>query len=173
MPTFEEMVVQLSEQVRTRLYGKYRGLVTDVEDPEDLGRIKATVPSVYEAEDSPWAMPAVAFAGASHSFLVLPEVGDGVWIEFEAGDPSRPIWTGCWWAQGEMPDPKGPKKRNLITSTGMKIVLDDDSTEMQLIHPGGGEITFTNTDLTIKYGATVIKLSSAGVDVNNGALKVI
>ena len=35
----------------------------------------------------------------------MPEVQVGVWIEFEAGDASRPIWTGCWWASGEMPDP--------------------------------------------------------------------
>ena len=24
-------------------------------------------------------------------------MGAGVWIEFEGGDVSRPIWTGCYW----------------------------------------------------------------------------
>ena len=36
-------------------------------------------------------------------FFAVPPVGAGVWIEFEAGDVSRPIWSGAWWATGEVP----------------------------------------------------------------------
>ena len=28
----------------------------------------------------------------------IPEPESGVWVEFEGGDPSFPIWTGCFWA---------------------------------------------------------------------------
>ena len=58
----ERLVVGLTEQVRDRHYGKYRGLVQDVEDPEGLGRIVARVPSVYGDLDSPWALPCTASA---------------------------------------------------------------------------------------------------------------
>jgi hypothetical protein len=34
--------------------------------------------------------------------LLIPEPGDGVWIEFEAGDPNWPIWSGCLWEHGEL-----------------------------------------------------------------------
>ncbi len=202
----EEMMVGLAENARSRFYGKYRGLVTDVDDPEKMGRIKAQVPEIYGEEESPWALPAVPFAGPKHGFVFIPEVQDGVWIEFEAGDPSRPIWTGGWWASGELPDPGDTKVRAIVTTPGHKLVLDDDGKEIQLLHSGGAlmkmtddditltigqsevlmksdeitlkigvaEIKMTMTELTLKGGPTAqVKLSATGVDINNGAIKVM
>ena len=170
--TLEKLVTDLTETVRQRYFGKYRGIAEDVEDEENLGRIIAKVPSVYGDANSPWALPAVPFAGQGHGFVVLPKKGDGVWIEFEGGNPSRPIWTGCWWARGEMPMPGGPDERVLVTPEGLKLVLDDAQKKLQLLHPGGAEITLTDKDITLKIGSTKIVLSAAGVDINNGALKV-
>ena len=169
----EQLVVEAVEFIRSRYFGKYRGLVRDVDDDENLGRIKARVPEIYgEDVDSPWALPSVPFAGENHGLVVLPEVDDGVWIEFEAGDPSRPIWTGCWWASNELPEPGGMQTRVLVTSGGHKFVLDDENSELKLLHSGGGEITMTDNDITIKIGSTQIVLSSSGVNINNGALEV-
>lgn len=168
----ESLVVELTEFMRSRYFGKYRGLVRDVNDPENLGRIVAQVPEIYGEEDSPWALPSVPFAGQNHGLVVLPEVGDGVWIEFEAGDPSRPIWTGCWWASGEIPSPGAAETRVLVTSGGHKVILDDDGKKLQLLHSGGAEITMTDTDITLKIGSAQIVLSAAGINVNNGAFVV-
>jgi len=169
----ERAVVELMEFTRTRYFGKYRGLVQDNEDPENMGRIRASVPEIYGEEDSvPWALPCVPFAGQSHGLVLLPEVGDGVWIEFEAGDISRPIWTGCWWASGDMPDPGGISTRVLVTSGGHKVILDDNEGRLQLLHSGGAEITMTNSDITIKISSTQIVLSASGVNINNGAFEV-
>jgi uncharacterized protein involved in type VI secretion and phage assembly len=168
----ENLVVELTEFVRNRYFGKYRGLVRNVDDPENMGRIIAQVPEVYEDEDSPWALPSVPFAGQNHGLVVLPEVGDGVWIEFEAGDPSCPIWTGCWWASGEMPSPGGKAVRVLATTAGHKVILDDDGSKLQLLHSGGAEITMTDNDITLKIGSTQIVLSASGVNINNGAFEV-
>ncbi|WP_017296921.1 phage baseplate assembly protein V [Nodosilinea nodulosa] len=168
----EQLLVELSEFQRSRYFGKYRGLVRDVDDPEGVGRLVAQVPEVYGEEDSPWAWPAVPFAGPSHGLVLLPEVGDGVWIEFEAGDISRPIWTGCWWARGELPDPGGTETRALVTSGGHKLVLDDQNNQVQILHAGGAELTMTNSDITLKIGATQVVLSASGVNVNNGAFQV-
>lgn len=203
---YENLLVNLTEELRSRFYGKYRGLVADVDDPEKMGRIKAQVPEIYHEEISPWALPASPFAGPQHGFVFIPEVGDGVWIEFEAGDPSRPIWAGGWWASGELPDPADTKVRTIATSVGHKLVLDDDKKEIQLLHSGGAllkmtdddialtigqsevkmtadsitlkigaaEIKMTMTELTLKGGPTAqVKLSASGVDINNGAIKVM
>ena len=83
---FESILERVSEFQRTRYFGKYRGLVNDIDDPDGLGRIKADVPAVFGDQVSPWAMPCLPFAGASHGLALIPEVGDGVWIEFEGGD---------------------------------------------------------------------------------------
>ena len=169
----ERLLIEVAEYMRTRRFGKYRGLVTDVGEGDDLGKIKARVPEVYGEDNiSPWALPSVPFAGQDHGLVVLPEEADGVWIEFEAGDISRPIWTGCWWADDEMPEPAGPQARVLVTSAGHKVVLDEEENKMQLLHPDGAEITMTDSDITIKIGATQIVLSSSGVNINNGAFEV-
>ena len=168
----EQMVVELAEFQRGRYFGKYRGLVEDVNDGENLGRIIAQVPEVYGEEYSPWALPSVPFAGKNHGFVVLPEVGDGVWIEFEAGDPSRPIWTGCWWASEEMPDSAGTQTRVLATSAGHQVILDDQESKVQLLHSGGAEITLTDSEIKLKIGSTQLVLSASGVNINNGAFQI-
>lgn len=168
----ENLVVELADHIRSRCFGKYRGLVKDVEDPENLGRVKATVPEVYGTEDSPWAMPSVTFAGANYGLLMLPKVNDGVWIEFEAGDISRPIWTGFWWASNEIPEPAGTNTRVIVTPGGHKIVLDDDQNEMHLLHSKGPEIKLSEDEILLKAGSSQIVLSSSEVNVNNGALVV-
>jgi len=202
----EELMVGIAESMRSRFFGKYRGIVTNVEDPEKLGRIVAQVPEVLQEMPSPWALPATPFAGPGHGLVLIPEVGDGVWIEFEAGDPSRPIWTGGWWGPNELPAPGDVQVRALVTTAGHKFVLNDKDKEIQLLHSGGAElkmtdnditltigqsefkmtadqislkvltneITMTTTDITLKGGPTaVIKLSPAGTDVNNSAIKVM
>ena len=168
----EQMVVELAESQRERYFGKYRGLVTEVEDPENMGRIMAQVPEVYGEEDSPWALPSVPFAGQNHGFVVLPEAGDGGWIEFEAGDRSRPIWTGCWWASGEMPSSAGTQTRVLVTSGGHQVILDDATSKIQLLHSGGAEITLSDREIKLQIGSTQLVLSGSGVNINNGAFQV-
>jgi len=78
---------------RTALYGKYRGVVVDNLDPQGQGRLKVRVPELFGDEASAWALPCVP-CGADE--IAVPEIGAGVWIEFESGDPDRPIWSGCW-----------------------------------------------------------------------------
>jgi uncharacterized protein involved in type VI secretion and phage assembly len=171
-PDTERLLVEAAEHIRNRHFGKYRGLVRDVDDPENLGRIVAQVPEVYGDMISPWALPAVPFAGDAHGLVVLPEVDDGVWIEFEAGDISRPVWSGCWWASGQLPAPGARAVRTLVTSGGHKVVLDDEAKKLQLLHSGGAELTMTDNDITLKMGSTQIVLSASGVSVNDGALEV-
>ena len=86
-----------------KFFGKYRGVVTTIEDPLKIGRIRAQVPDVLGDHESGWAMPCAPFGGKGMGFVSLPSVGAGVWIEFEHGDPDYPIWTGAWWgAASEM-----------------------------------------------------------------------
>ena len=76
-----------------RLFGKYRGIVTDNKDPEKLGRIQASVPAVPGMQTN-WANPCAPYAGLNVGFYAIPPVGAKVWIEFESGAPDYPIWSG-------------------------------------------------------------------------------
>ena len=75
------------------LYGKYRGTVTQV-DAATM-RIKAKVTALDNVE-SGWAMPCVPYAGKSVGFAFLPEKDSAVWIEFEQGDVSFPVWARAY-----------------------------------------------------------------------------
>lgn len=166
------LTAQLADHVRTRYYGKYRGLVSDISDPEKMARIKAKVPAVFGEDESPWAMPCVPFAGAKHGLVLLPEVDDGVWIEFEGGDLSRPIWSGCWWARSQMPEPQGETVRLLATSAGHQIFIDENADEIQLVHPGGPVVKIGAQEISLTVGSCSIKISTSEVNINNGMVKV-
>jgi len=118
------------DRMTDRFYGKYRGLVTINLDPLHLGRLKAMVPEVLGEVPSSWALPCAPYAGTGSGFYTIPPIGAGVWIEFEAGDVSRPIWSGTWWAAGEIPmDEKGAPAqittKILRSDFGLIVSLDD------------------------------------------------
>ncbi len=159
-----------------RFYGKYEGVVTDVADPKKLGRIRAKVPAVLGEEvDSGWALPCVpAGGGKERGMLFLPQVDDTVWIEFAAGDVSRPIWVGTFWgAPGDDPEtPKGDGKDAadtlgvLKTKSGHELTFDDDG-EVVLLSNGNGKSSIRfDKDGGVVITAETIKLgSSAGEKV--------
>lgn len=168
----EKLVVELAEILRSRFFGKYRGLVKSVADPDNQGRITATVPEVYGDKESPWAFPSAPLAGNNYGFYMLPKQNDGVWIEFEAGDPARPIWSGFWWAKNELPSDAAEDVRILVTPAGHKIILDDNGNEIKLVHSGGAQIAMTANDITMQKGSNKIVLSDSSVNINDGALEV-
>ncbi len=113
-----------------RFYGKYRGLVLNNVDPMGSGRLQAIVPEVLGEVPSGWALPCAPFTGTDAGLYAIPQPGAGVWIEFEAGDTSRPIWSGGWWAAGEVPTdelatPSLPTRKILRSELGLMISLDD------------------------------------------------
>jgi uncharacterized protein involved in type VI secretion and phage assembly len=162
-----------------QFWGKYRGVVSDVNDPLMQMRIKATVPDVYGDGTSGWAMPCAPFGGDMVGFFTLPTVGAGVWVEFEHGDPDYPIWTGCWWgAPSEIPQKwlvPPYKKVMLVTPAGHSITLDDSPGVggITLETADGAKVAMSATGLEITNGTgAAIKLSGPQVSVNNGALDV-
>jgi hypothetical protein len=170
--TTEDLIARIAEQARGRYWGKYRATVENVSDSENLGRITVKCPSVYGDVESPWAFPVSPFAGPGYGWFVLPKQGDGVWIEFEGGSPSHPLWTGFWYSRNDIPSPGAEDVRVLVTPEGLKLVLDDSSKKLQLLHPGGAELTMTDNDITLKIGSAKIVLSSSGVAINDTAFKV-
>ena len=82
-------------------YGKYRGLVTSTDDPLKKGRIKAKCPAIFGEYETSWCLPNVPYAGKDVGIVFTPKIGDGVWVEFEKGNISYPIWTGCWFGDNE------------------------------------------------------------------------
>ncbi len=153
-------------EAQSPFLGKYRGVVMNVTDPEGLGRIQALVPSVLGAAPTGWALPALPFAGAGHGLVLLPEVGDNVWIEFEGGDPDLPIWTGTWFASAPLPVASPVTTRALVTSQGHVIAIDEAADRIEILHAGGGAIRLTGDEISLSIGGTSLVLSADGIFMN-------
>src|SRR5262245_15949037 len=82
---------------QTKYYGKNRGTVINNIDPLHLGRTQGMVPDVSNVVPTSWAMPCVPIAGKLEGTFFVPQIGAGVWVEFEQGDPDYPIWVGGFW----------------------------------------------------------------------------
>lgn len=146
--------------------GKFRGTVSDNQDPNGLGRIKAQVPDVFGRDTSGWALPAVPYAGDGVGTFLLPPTGAAVWIEFEHGDPDYPIWSGCFWAQGEPPlSPASPDKKVIKTATATVTLDDTSGAEAVIVESSNGQkITLDANGVTIDNGdSTTVKLNGAEI----------
>ena len=76
----------VKDQVR-RYHSVYRGIVRDIRDPQNLRRIKVSVPQVTGPEITDWIWPML-------STKKPPAVGNGVWVFYIGGDPDYPVWIG-------------------------------------------------------------------------------
>ena len=70
-------------------FGLYRGVVTDVDDPDKMMRIKVRIPEILGEQRTGWVLPCV-----SPGMRLIPGKDTIVWVAFEAGDVSRPVWIG-------------------------------------------------------------------------------
>ncbi|MGM0554945.1 MAG: phage baseplate assembly protein V [Myxococcota bacterium] len=162
----EQLVELLRTHVLERHYGKYRGFVADNEDPRDLGRIKATVPAVLGEESTGWALPCMPWGGSSdQGMYTVPEEGAGVWVEFEGGDVSRPIWTGTFWgkSQGNWEHDESTGSGN---ETPKRVDGDTPKPAQKVLRSGSGHTLEFEDD-----GKKRLRLRHAdghGVDLNGG-----
>lgn len=158
-----------------RHYGKYRGTVTDNQDPRGQGRVRARVPEVLADVDSGWALPCVPYAGDATGTYAVPAVGAGVWLEFEAGDVSRPIWVGCWWGSDKVPTDEGgsratPDVKVTRSEQGLLVALHDDSRTIAISDSDGANllrIEVQGGTVTVK-GSTKVVVEAPQVELVSG-----
>jgi uncharacterized protein involved in type VI secretion and phage assembly len=170
-------------------FGKYQATVTDNDDPDSLGRVKVRVPALGDVELG-WALPCVPYAGDKVGFYMIPAPDAHVWIEFEGGDPSRPIWVGGYWTSDQMLDDAAPDLK-IIKTAAHTITLDDtdgsekieikhksgttvtiDTSTLTITHSDGPTVTIDSSSTTIDASGPKITLDSSGITLENGGQKI-
>lgn len=160
----------------TEYFGKYRGTVANNIDPMQQGRIQISVPSVLGSGQLSWAMPCVPYAGPGVGLFLIPPNGANIWVEFEAGDPDYPIWSGCFWGIGEVPALPAIAEIKVLKTDSCTITLNDlpGIGGVTIETMTGMKIIMTATGLEIDNGqGGSIKMTGPQVSVNNGGLEVI
>lgn len=172
-----------SEKLPNKFFGKYRGTVLNNIDPMQMGRLQVQVPDVTSLLPSSWAMPCFPLSGKQMGMWAIPQIGAGVWVEFEQGNPDYPIWSGCWFGSAaEVPAlaltaPPPLSDIVLQTATQNTLLLSD------LPGPAGGILLKTMTGALISIndvgitisngkGATIV-MTGPTVTINGGALVVV
>lgn len=173
------------------------GRVTDIDDPEDLGRVKVSFPWREADDESYWARMATPMAGAEMGAYFIPEKGDEVLVSFARGEQRFPYVLGSLWNTEQKP-PKESDKDNDIrmirSRSGHEVVLDDTENEgkVEIVTGAGNTLTLDDTSggekVTLEdakagnrlefdaaagsvtiAGATTLELSAKNVDIKGDA----
>lgn len=151
----------MSDSLPNKFYGKYRGTVLNNIDPLQLGRLQVQVPDVAGLIPVSWAMPCFPFTGKQMGMFAVPQIGAGVWVEFEQGNPDYPIWSGSWYGSAaEVPalalTAPPPLSSVTLQTTGQNTLLISD-----LPGPTGGILLKSTT-------GALISISDVGITISNG-----
>lgn len=141
------MLIKLTQtlQKTNPLKRTYKGTVIDNEDPEKLGRVKATVDGIFEgsADDLPWIAPRRSnmLGGKSDSgFYSVPEVGSSLEIKFPFEDIYSPFYYGYWedanTHQADF-DADYPKSYGFTDSNGTKLIINKEQKTLAFTHTSG------------------------------------
>lgn len=114
-----------------RINGVVPAVVSNLKDPESLGRIKVNFPWLSETSETGWARVASFIAGGDRGAFFLPEVGDEVLVAFHQGDIDDPYIIGALWSEKDMPPEKNSDGKNNVklykSRSGHTITFSDDS----------------------------------------------
>jgi uncharacterized protein involved in type VI secretion and phage assembly len=149
--------------VAGRIFGAVIAVVSNVDDPDRLGRVKVRYPWLKDDSESPWARLVSFMAGAGRGAVFRPETGDEVLVLFEHGDMRFPYVIGALWnGKDQMPSERGTDGDNAVrlikSRSGHQIVIDDTAgAEKVTVHDKAGNS---------------IELSSGGIVINSGAVRI-
>jgi hypothetical protein len=158
------------KDLKRRKFGLYRGIVRDVADTENLGRVRLEVPEVWGGGRlSNWASYCSAFGGGGAGFYLLPRPGDGVWVLFERGEPTKPVWIGFWFnSQDKRPEPGGKETRVLRSKAGHRIVFGDEEGKeyVEIQDKAGGFIRIDSEgdEIVVEAGKSLLLGSASATE---------
>jgi phage protein D len=157
-------------------------VVTDINDPDQMGRVKVKFPWLSDDYVSGWARVVCQGAGNERGWVALPEVNDEVIIGFEHQDFDRPVVLGGLY-NGVDKLPSGPNelvdggsgavnRRSLVSRNGHRIDLLDQDGSNEGVRLATGDDKFlihvdkTNTTITVQADGTVMIEGTQGITLD-------
>jgi hypothetical protein len=171
-----------------KYWGKYRGTVLQNIDPLQAGRLQVVVPDVMSLLPTTWAEPCVPLAGPTGppmGVYMVPPIGAGVWVEFEHGDPNRPIWVGCrWGAPSDIPPfarAGNPADPNIVIQSLLQHMIMISDMPPSPVTGGiilksttGAMIVVNDSGIYLSNGkGAIITMLGTAIDFNGGALTIV
>lgn len=142
-----------------KFYSFYRGYVLDNEDPESLGRLKVLVPGIIEDDIDYWAWPVNMMGGKNYGVNSIPPTGSTIYVVFELGDPSQPLWFHGWRSEGEVsPEDGKPGTHRYTSPGGAAVKIDDDTFEVIITSHTGTKVHLNQKGASIELASSNEKI---------------
>jgi uncharacterized protein involved in type VI secretion and phage assembly len=126
-----------STEADGRFPGVAIAIVTNIKDPDGLGRVKVKLPWLADEIESDWCRVVTPMAGRQRGFYFLPEVNDEVLVAFEHGYPDSLYVLGALWNGEDKPPADNKDGKNnlhiLKSRSGHQIVLDDSDDKPSIL----------------------------------------
>ena len=120
------------------------GVVTNLEDPDGMFRVKVKIPDVSMDEEGMWCRMISPDAGNSRGLFFRPEVGDEVIVGFLHEDPNHGVILGGVFSTAlasPVEQTADNNQKGLVTRSGMKWLWDDEKKSLQIETPGGKKMS--------------------------------
>ncbi len=129
-------IFEQNRRSSSKIYGVITGIVTNNQDPDELGRVKIKIPRISGEDESNWARVISFMAGKDRGAFLLPEVDDEVLVAFECGNINMPYVIGSLWNGEDVPPETNSDGENNIrmikSRSGHIIKLDDTDGEEKI-----------------------------------------
>lgn len=157
-----EIIQRYGVEYIGRFYSVYRGVVTNNKDDTGMNRLSLYIPSIQNGINVIALPKSTSFGSINYGIkLITPRIGEVVYVEFENGDPFKPLWSYHGWATGETPDDlKDNNSIGLVTPEGNKIFIKDIDGELYIQ-------TNSKVNISIVEGPS-LKMTQKGFTFNFG-----
>ena len=149
------------------------GTVSNVDDPENLGRVKVRIEAIGDGFETDWAIILTPMAGPDAGFYAVPQVGDTVMVGFRENNLNYPFIFGSVWS-----DPIKPPRTSRDAAdgtlvyksrTGHIMIFDDKNKRLTVQASSGHKMTMEEetVKLSDKNGNNFLQInaSDGGVSV--------
>lgn len=152
-------------------YGVTVGIVTNIDDPDKLGRVKVKLINRGSSNDeTDFIRVCSPMVGKKWGMFFFPEVGDEVLVAFSNGEIIRPYVIGCLWNQSYAPPVEIKDGKNMLrkikTKNGHELIFndEDDKNSIEIKTPNKRSIKLDDekelTIITDKNGSNLLKIDS-------------
>lgn len=149
------------------------GIVVENHDPKGLSRIQVQFPwQKRNGSTTPFLRVTTPYAGGGKGFHVIPEIGEEVLVEFEGGNPEKPVVIGAMFhGQGKSGHGgAGNYMKGFQTASGNKIILNDKDGSIFVSNGNGcGSINIDSAgNITIHSCENIYVTAGKDIQLNAG-----
>jgi phage protein D len=162
------------------------GVVTNNNDPDNLGRVRISYPALGSGTEGWWARIATMSAGSSRGVLMMPQVGDEVVIGFEHDDVNKPYVLGSLFNGTATPGDdlavldgsfslQSDQKVQIHAKDVITVKSDKDfsvETQGKVSHKSTDDMSAEGMSVSVKANGTLTIEGTQGLTIKCGGAKI-